>query len=86
MPNRASGDRHWPSDVAANIAYDVVPGLTVTAEVDYAHDGKFGDVGDRNWTNADKKNVEAIGLTTVAPSIKAGMQCRSPRGIGHCGG
>ncbi|WP_095203207.1 porin [Mesorhizobium carmichaelinearum] len=48
------GDKNY--GVAANIAYDVVPGLTVTAEVDYAHDGKFGDVDDRNWTNADKKN------------------------------
>ena len=33
-----------------------VPGLTVTAEVDYDHDGKFGDADNRNWTNGDKKN------------------------------
>ncbi|TJW35208.1 MAG: porin, partial [Mesorhizobium sp.] len=30
--------------VAANIAYDIVPGLTITAEVDYI------DEGDSNWT------------------------------------
>jgi hypothetical protein len=42
--------------VAANIAYDVVPGLTVTAEVDYLHAGKFDDADFSNFTNADKKN------------------------------
>ncbi|MBB6408111.1 porin [Mesorhizobium sangaii] len=42
--------------VAANVAYDIVPGFTVTGEVDYNHDGKFGDADDRNWVNADKKN------------------------------
>ncbi|MDX8516571.1 porin, partial [Mesorhizobium captivum] len=39
--------------VAANIAYDIVPGLTVTAEVDYLH---LGDDSVSNWTNADKEN------------------------------
>ncbi|TJW33277.1 MAG: porin, partial [Mesorhizobium sp.] len=39
--------------VAANIAYDVVPGLTVTAEVDYVHAGNFPD---SNWTNADDED------------------------------
>ncbi|WP_353682174.1 hypothetical protein [Mesorhizobium sp.] len=38
----------------------VVPGLTVTAEVDYDHYGNFGGVtanpANVNWTNADKKN------------------------------
>ncbi|MER8865883.1 porin [Mesorhizobium sp. M0751] len=42
--------------IAANVAYDIVPGLTITAEVDYLRAGKFGDVDFSNWTNADKKN------------------------------
>lgn len=42
--------------VAANIAYMVAPGFTVTTEVDYLHDGKFGDADDFNATKADKKN------------------------------
>ncbi|TIW85984.1 MAG: porin, partial [Mesorhizobium sp.] len=43
--------------VAANVAYDVVPGLTVTAEVDYDHYGHFNDgTPFGNWTAADKKN------------------------------
>ncbi|TIR98098.1 MAG: porin, partial [Mesorhizobium sp.] len=39
--------------VAANVAYDIVPGFTVTAEVDYLH---LGDDSVSNWTNADKEN------------------------------
>ncbi|UVK38099.1 porin [Mesorhizobium sp. AR10] len=42
--------------IAANIAYDVVPGFTVTAEVDYLHAGEFGEVGFDNWTNADDED------------------------------
>jgi hypothetical protein len=44
--------------VAANVAYDVVPGFTVTAEVDYLHAGRFDDAGFVNpsFTPADKKN------------------------------
>jgi len=42
--------------VAANIAYDVVPGFTVTAEVDYLNAGKFSDADFSNWTGADKKS------------------------------
>jgi hypothetical protein len=42
--------------IAANIAYDVVPGLTITAEVDYVHAGKFGEPGFDNWTNADDED------------------------------
>ncbi len=44
--------------IAANVAYDVVPGFTVTAEVDYLHAGRFDDAGTENfsWTPADKKN------------------------------
>ncbi|RWP10586.1 porin, partial [Mesorhizobium sp.] len=36
--------------IAANIAYDIVPGFTVTAEVDYVNAGSFPA---SNWTNAD---------------------------------
>ena len=35
---------------AANIAYDVVPGMTITAEVDYLNAGSFPE---SNWTGAD---------------------------------
>ena len=44
--------------VAANVAYNVVPGFTVTAEVDYLHAGRFGDVDFVNpaFTPADKEN------------------------------
>jgi hypothetical protein len=47
--------------VAANVAYTVVPGFTVTAEVDYLNAGKFGDADFNNWTKATKKsNVGGI--------------------------
>ncbi|MER9206824.1 porin [Mesorhizobium sp. M0771] len=39
--------------IAANIAYDVVPGFTVTAEVDYVNAGSIGEDGgtlNHNWT------------------------------------
>ncbi|MFD2058432.1 porin [Mesorhizobium calcicola] len=42
--------------VAANIAYDIVPGMTITAEVDYLNAGKFDDADFSNWTGADKKS------------------------------
>jgi hypothetical protein len=41
--------------VAANIAYDIVPGLTITAEVDYVHVGEF-DPLEPNWTGADDED------------------------------
>ena len=41
---------------AANIAYDVVPGLTVTAEVDYIN---VGDDTVSDWTDA--RQEDAIG-------------------------
>ncbi len=51
----ADDDKNY--GVAANVAYDIVPGFTVTGEVDYAHDGKFGSGEyNRNWTNADRKD------------------------------
>ena len=42
--------------LAANVAYDVVPGFTVTAEVDWLNAGKFGDPDFYNWTGADGTN------------------------------
>ncbi|MBN9245681.1 MAG: porin [Mesorhizobium sp.] len=43
--------------VAANVAYEIVPGFTITPEVDYVHEGNFGAAGPHiNWTGADKKN------------------------------
>jgi len=42
--------------IAANVAYIVVPGFTITAEVDYLNAGKFGDTDFSNWTGADKKS------------------------------
>ncbi|QKC97670.1 porin [Mesorhizobium sp. NZP2298] len=39
--------------IAANIAYDVVPGFTVTAEVDYLNAGSYPA---SNWTSAEKKS------------------------------
>ncbi|MGX9055265.1 porin, partial [Mesorhizobium sp. 14Argb] len=42
--------------VAANIAYDIVPGFTVTAEVDYLNAGKFDDADFSNWTGSTKKS------------------------------
>ncbi|MCZ8543222.1 porin [Mesorhizobium qingshengii] len=57
---QVSGDQLKNYGVAANVAYDIVPGFTVTAEVDYNHYGKFGEVttdpSNVNWTGADKKN------------------------------
>ncbi len=54
---QVSADDDKDYAIAANVAYDVVPGFTVTAEVDYIHDGMFGDTAnDRNWVGADKEN------------------------------
>ncbi|CDX18936.1 Porin omp2b [Mesorhizobium sp. ORS 3324] len=56
---QVSGDDDKNYGVAANVAYDIVPGFTVTAEVDYDHYGHFNDPAsftNVNWTNADKKN------------------------------
>ncbi|MER8741362.1 porin [Mesorhizobium sp. M1005] len=62
---QASYDEAKEAGVAANIAYDIVPGFTITAEVDYAHNShkveNFGVIGnyEYNWTGipADKKNA-----------------------------
>ncbi|TGQ11918.1 MULTISPECIES: porin [unclassified Mesorhizobium] len=58
---QVSGDEDKNYGVAANIAYDIVPGFTVTAEVDWDHFGKFDEwnadhSSTVNWTGADKKN------------------------------
>ncbi|CCV12636.1 Porin omp2b [Mesorhizobium sp. STM 4661] len=53
---QASYDEGKNLGIAANVAYDVVPGFTVTAEVDYLNAGKFDDDDFSNWTNADKKS------------------------------
>ncbi|TIL70209.1 MAG: porin, partial [Mesorhizobium sp.] len=42
--------------IAANIAYDIVPGLTITAEVDYLHAGDFDEPDFSNWTGADDED------------------------------
>ncbi|MER8567822.1 porin [Mesorhizobium sp. M0924] len=57
---QGSGDDEKNYAVAANVAYDVVPGLTVTAEVDYAHWGEDGN----NWTDrsADPKKDSVGGM------------------------
>ncbi|MDX8469236.1 porin [Mesorhizobium sp. VK23B] len=54
---QVSGDDDKNYGLAANVAYDIVPGFTVTAEVDWDHYGNFDTptlYG--NWTNANKKN------------------------------
>ncbi|MER8567824.1 porin [Mesorhizobium sp. M0924] len=58
---QVSGDEDKNYGVAANVAYDVVPGFTITAEVDYDHFGKFDQwnadhSSTVNFTNADGKN------------------------------
>jgi len=58
---QASYDDWKDIGVAANVAYDIVPGFTVTAEVDYDHFGKFDQwnadhSSTVNFTNADSKN------------------------------
>ncbi|TGP21576.1 MULTISPECIES: porin [unclassified Mesorhizobium] len=58
---QVSGDEDKNYGVAANVAYDIVPGFTVTAEVDYDHFGKFDEwtadpTSTVNFTGANKKN------------------------------
>ncbi|RUW35982.1 porin, partial [Mesorhizobium sp. M1E.F.Ca.ET.041.01.1.1] len=54
---QVSGDDDKNYGLAANVAYDIVPGFTVTAEVDWDHFGHFDDgTFYGNWTNANKKN------------------------------
>ncbi|MBN9236120.1 MULTISPECIES: porin [Phyllobacteriaceae] len=54
---QVSYDEQKNLGVAANVAYQMVPGFTVTAEVDYLNEGKRGDadwLG--SWTTTDKKS------------------------------
>ncbi|MER9209434.1 porin [Mesorhizobium sp. M0478] len=56
---QASADDAKNYALAANIEYDVVPGLTITAEVDYDHYGGFNDPASYtnvDWTNARQKD------------------------------
>ncbi|MER8882734.1 porin [Mesorhizobium sp. M0074] len=61
---QASYDEAKEAGVAANIAYDIVPGMTITAEVDWAHNSHHIDSDslpgyEYNWTGipGDKKNA-----------------------------
>ncbi|MDX8491424.1 porin [Mesorhizobium sp. VK22B] len=49
--------------IAANIAYDIVPGLTITAEVDYVNAGKIDNLDglNHNWTGISAGDDDAIG-------------------------
>ncbi|RTM06118.1 MAG: porin, partial [Hyphomicrobiales bacterium] len=54
---QASADDDKNVALAANVAYTVVPGFTITTEVDWDHYGNFGNNSVYgNWTKADKKN------------------------------
>ncbi|MEI9418898.1 porin [Mesorhizobium sp. Cs1321R2N1] len=57
---QVSGDQLKNYGVVANVAYSIVAGYTITAEVDYDHYGNFGvsavDPSNVNWTNANKRN------------------------------
>jgi len=54
---QVSGDQDKNYAVAANVAYTIVPGYTITTEVDWDHYGRFGEATQfSNWTKADKKN------------------------------
>jgi hypothetical protein len=54
---QVSGDQDKNYGVAANVAYTIVPGYTITTEVNYDHFGHFDDgTPFGNWTKADKKN------------------------------
>ncbi|MDX8532918.1 porin [Mesorhizobium sp. VK25A] len=54
---QVSGDQDKNYALAANVAYTIVPGFTITPEVDYFHYGRFGEATPfSNFTKADKKN------------------------------
>jgi len=58
---QASYDDDENLGVAANVAYQLVPGFTVTAEVDYVNEGNFGEPGHVSWTGAsDKDSIGGI--------------------------
>ncbi|WP_292577497.1 porin, partial [Mesorhizobium sp. 65-26] len=43
--------------LAANVAYDIVPGFTITAEVDWANATKYG----ASWTGIPAGKTNAVG-------------------------
>jgi hypothetical protein len=54
---QVSGDQDKNYALAANVAYNIVPGFTITPEVDYYHFGHFNDgTPFGNFTKADKKD------------------------------
>ncbi|MGX5802204.1 porin [Bradyrhizobium sp. Arg314] len=54
---QASADDDKNYALAANVAYTIVPGFTITTEVDWDHFGHFNDgTPFGNWTKADKKD------------------------------
>ena len=54
---QASADDDKNYALAANVAYTIVPGYTITTEVDWDHFGHFDDgTPYGNWTKADKKD------------------------------
>ncbi len=54
---QASADDDKNYALAANVAYTIVPGFTITSEVDWDHYGNFGhDSIYGNFTKADKKD------------------------------
>ncbi|MEI9412810.1 porin [Mesorhizobium salmacidum] len=55
---QASYDEGKNIGIAANVAYDIVPGFTVTAEVDYS---RLGDDSVSNWTGISPGHDDAIG-------------------------
>src|SRR5690606_9300715 len=52
---QASYDEDENLGIAANVAYEIVPGFTITAEVDYI------DSGDSNWTGVPVTSDDALG-------------------------
>ncbi|QKD04666.1 porin [Mesorhizobium loti] len=54
---QASADDDKNIALAANVAYTIVPGFTITTEVDWDHYGNFGNPSlYGNWSKADKKD------------------------------
>ncbi|CDX29193.1 Porin omp2b [Mesorhizobium plurifarium] len=53
---QVSGDQWKDYGIAANIAYTVVPGFTITPEVDYQHVGSEAFDRGNVWAGSEKKN------------------------------
>ena len=53
---QVSGDQWKDYAVAANVAYTLVPGFTVTPEIDYQHVGSGAINAGNIWAGAEKKN------------------------------